>query len=260
MFWRKKKKRAKRKAGGSQNDPDNRRRHYRRALSKKHGLGVQVRNTGALSVNGDLIDISAGGAAAVFRSGSDPLLPAGSATMLVFTTLGRQGEIQVLSKVASTLPVEEGVKYRFEFTDLPGLFAQLDEYYVRFFNRRKFLRVRPALDQRVDVTVDTVNGEVVGKMYDLTRSGVGIELDADKANRLAGAQELVLRFKIRGIPIDFQLKAIAVHITPSRTGFVLGARIVPMEQDPEFEAQCSAIDEYASKRADEIARWDAAGQ
>ena len=41
---------------------------------------------------------------------------------------------------------------------------------------------------------------------------------------------------------------------------MLGARIVPMEQDPEFEAQCSAIDEYASKRADEIARWDAAGQ
>lgn len=248
-FWRKKSK--------NEGPGDELRRFYRRAPGKKHALGVQIRREDATALNGELSDVSAGGAGVFFRKGKDPHFDEGVGTVLIFSSLGRDGQIVAMSRVASVTPMEDGTRYGFEFIDLPGLFSQLDEYYVRFFNRRRSLRVRPGLDQKIDARLSTQVGAIIGRINDFSVDGVGVVLDPGKARILDGVQALEVQFVIPKSRVEIRWLTRAVHMNQVKAGVVLGGEFTPVASS-ELQSQREALSDYATARAAEMARWDSA--
>lgn len=246
-FWKKKDK--------AQGRGDELRRFYRRAPGKKHALSVQIRREQTTSLNGELADVSAGGAGVSFAAAHDPELSPGAGTVLVFSSLGRSGQVFAMSRVVSATPVADGTRYGFEFVDLPGLFQQLDEYYVRFFNRRRLVRVRPGLDQKIEVRLSTQAGSSLGRLQDFSTDGVGIALDTEQASTLPDADALEVQFVIPKSRVEIRWAARAVHLTNAKAGAVLGGEFAP-EPCAELESQRKALADYAEVRAAEMARWD----
>lgn len=248
-FWKKKDK--------SPSRSEELRRFYRRAPGKKHALSVQIRRENTTPLSGELADVSAGGAGVFFKKGQDPKLAEAAGTLLVFSSLGREGQVLATCRVASVAAMEDGTRYGFEFIDLPGLFGQLDDYYVRFFNRRRSMRVRPGLDQKIECRLSTQVGAIIGRLQDFSVDGVGVALDAQQARILSGVEALEVQFVIPKSRVEVRWSTRAVHLTPAKAGVVLGGEFTPVASS-ELAAQRLALSEYAAARAAEMARWDSA--
>lgn len=248
-FWKKKDK--------AQQRREELRRFYRRAPGKKHALSVQIRRESESSMRGELADVSAGGAGVFFAKGKDPKLAEGAGVHLTFSALGRDGQVLATSRVASVTQLENGTRYGFEFMDLPGLFAQLDEYYVRFFNRRRSVRVRPGLDQKIEVRLSTQVGATIGRMHDFSVDGIGVLLAPDKAQILRGVEAFEVQFVIPKSRVEIRWATRAAHQTPAKAGVVLGGDFTPVAH-AELPDQRRALSDFAAARAEEMARWDSA--
>lgn len=249
MFFRRKKK----KDEGPRSEL---RRHYRRAPGKKHALGVKlVRAEGPVA--GELIDLSAGGAGVLFPWDRDPVMEPGEEVELSFTSLVHGGEVKVAAVVASARDEEEpaGRRYGFEFTDHERLFAQLDAYYFKFFNRRRAMRVRPALDKKLRAELSFGPGSMDVAIHDVSPDGFGVLMKPEDAQLLDGVNDMTCTFTLPGAKEATTWQARTVHLTSLAQGTALGAVFLIAEADavgPERQA----LADYCAARAAEIALWD----
>jgi len=248
MLWRRKKK---------EEGTHEMRRFYRRAPGKKHSLVVKLRPERGPAVTGELIDVSAGGAAVSFRSTSDPKLAPGARAVLTFGSLSRSGEIAAQVQVASRSEIEGGARYGFQFTDLEALFAQIDNYFVKFFNRRRSVRVRPALDTKITTQVITPIGTLDAPLTDVSIDGFGVLLDGERAKLVQGIERLELQFTVPKVKVDVRWSARAVHVSTVARGTVLGGEFLPQPK-AELERERATLTEYCSARLAEMAKWDSA--
>lgn len=246
MLWKRKKK---------EESYEEYRRFYRRAPGKKHALGVKLRRQAGGTVAGDLLDVSAGGAAVLFRE--DPRVPDQTPIVLAFNSLARSGEIVADARVASRASMDGGVRYGFEFTDLEALFAQIDLYYVKFFNRRRAVRVRPALDTKVTAQVMTMIGTLEGPLTDVSVDGFGVLFDVERAKALNGVTTFELQFVLPRAKEAIRWSARAIHLTAVPRGIVFGGAFQP-QPTADLERQRGALAQYCASREEEMARWDTA--
>ena len=260
------------------------RRHYRRAPAKKHALGVKLlpgastalagsadadsaggrgEAPGGVPVAGELLDLSAGGAGVFFPAARDPELEVGDSVNLSFTSLVHGGEIRAAARVATSVEEEEprrGRRYGFEFTDCEALFAQLDAYYFNFFNRRRAMRVRPALDKKLPAEI-SYHDETFGDQsvpiifHDISPDGFGAILSADKAPTLDGVTRLEVQLQLPGQEEPMGWKALLIHRSLRGRSLVVGA-VFLMDESEAVGPERQALADYCARREAEIALWD----
>lgn len=258
MFFRRKKKDQPQRGEAAPPTPGEARKRYRRSPGKNHALGVSLRLPGAEPISGSIVDLSAGGAAVLFRHDRDPELAVGRTGQLVFSSLLHGGEIVVDCAVASVRgSPDTGRRYGFRFSGVEELFAQLDSYYFNFFNRRRRVRVRPALDTRLPVTLRLASGSFEAPASDLSVHGLGFMVNRSKADELSAAKGVDIEFKIPKTQEAVAVRARVVHVTELTRGVLAGLEFDPADATA-FEDQRQRLDAYARAREEDMARWDSA--
>ena len=150
---------------------DDRRDSYRREVRPDHHLNVSVRWGAAAGVPGTLEDLSSGGAAVRLRPGVAGPEP-GESVVLTFHSARARRQFEIGALTASLRGEEEaGTLYGFQFVDTEGIFAELDPYLLRFFNRRGATRHRPPLDLRVPAELHAGDVRLTVTLNDISQTG-----------------------------------------------------------------------------------------
>jgi len=245
MFFRRKKKKA-----------EELREHYRRSPGKKHGLGLTVQIAGSQPLTVELDNLSAGGAGVRFP-GEDPRLEIGTVVTMNFISLGPGKQVTVPAEVVGVRGSEaEGRLYGFRFTDVPGLFAQLDTHFQRFFNR-KALRVLPSLGKKLRMKAMVAHEEVDLVLNDLSWMGVGFLLEPGTAEKFLEVEDFDVEIVLSKAEPAIQSSVRLVHKTLTGAKVLFGGYFV-MADGKAAETQRQQLQKYTRAREEEMARWDSA--
>ncbi|HVS17381.1 MAG TPA: PilZ domain-containing protein [Planctomycetota bacterium] len=234
----------------------NRRRTYRKRQCKAYALSVVLlRANGPLS--GQFIDLSMGGVGAAFPVDRDPELAHGDVVELVVQSLSH-GKVQTPARVVYNREVEgRRVRYGFEFVNAGNLYAQLDTFYARLFNRRSSMRVRPSLDRKVSLKLTTSGGRYEATIAEISSTGVGLVLAAEAGSQFEVGQRVGVEFQLPGTREPFRGHAtlVSLRTTPERT--VLGLAF-DLDEPNGLAEKARALDAFISARAVEMERWESA--
>jgi len=230
------------------------RQHYRRALAKHHAMGVVLVRPGNNPIHGEIHDLSAGGAAVRFAAGSEPLIDEGDPVLLRFSSLVRGSVVEAQATNVRTWEESGYVCFGFAFTEPASVFDQLDSYFLKFFNRRRFVRVRPALGTRLRMWIEAGDHELEVEVHDISRSGVGFVVDQQTADFLGAVGTLSVGFKIPQTNYEFKSSAETRFTAPFSKGVRVGIELV--DPDATMKKELHALYEYLAEREEDIARWE----
>jgi c-di-GMP-binding flagellar brake protein YcgR len=250
MFFQKKKPKSapKEKADG--------RAHYRKRAMKAQRLEATLRVEKWDPLPVELVDLTIRGAGVRVPFASDRNLKIGDVIEIAIGSMMRT-EVVTPAKVVNVRPAGEShVRYGLEFVNLGNLYSQLDSFYCRHFNRRRAMRVIPALGRKLPATLIWHGGELRTSVYDLSERGIGLALTRDSAVRVAEFQRFEVRFKLPGTDLELHLAIHAKQRTQLNQHALLGAEFV-FEGPRGVKAHVPALREFVERRAAEMAQWEA---
>ena len=231
------------------------RRFYRRKQGKKHALSVKIKTPSGVPLAGDLIDVSAGGVAVAFSKNLDPRLESEEEIAVTFSDLAHGGSVVAQSRVLRLSRGNDGPVYHMEFTATRELFAQLDGFYMKFFNRRRLNRALPALDTRIAGELQFGMGAMPIKINDITLDGFGVRLTEADGSMLNEIENLVAAFTLPGSATPIVWNARTVHLSPLVHGVGYGATFAP-DESIEFEEERQVLQTFIEARLADMSRWD----
>lgn len=233
-----------------------RRQQYRRTGVKSQALSVGLRRPQGPPIPGQLIDVSAGGAAVAFP-GENPALQEGKSVGLVFNSLLHGGQVVVDAQLVTVSQSGPSQRYSFQFHDPGSLFRQLDDYFFKYFNRRRVIRVRPALDSGISVKVFFGMGAMTVQLSDVTLDGIGLLMSAADGSMFTDVTDLRAEFTLPKSSVSIAWMAKTVHVTGVKRGVLLGGAF-KLQPSPELEVQRQTLAKYSEARVADMARWDTA--
>jgi len=255
MFFRRKKKK---EAAEAEARPEELRERYRRVPGKNHALSVQLNRPSGDPVQGEVIDVSAGGAAILFLQDRDPNLTPEQVVVLAFSSLVHGGEILVHARVVRIHPfADSGRRYGFEFVGVDALFEQLDTFYFNFFNRRRVVRVRPALDTKLKVHMSWDDAAFDSLANDISVRGVGVLVSNADSKKLIGTNEVIVTISLPKSQLEIECPARIAHRTDMGKEKLVGISFTTVDA-PEFKPIHEELRSYVEKREKDMARWDSA--
>ena len=231
-----------------------RRQQYRKRQSKSCALTI-VLQTPAGPVHGDFLDLSVQGAGARFPLEHDPCLQPGAVVELSITSL-RHGEVRTPARVVyGQQDGERHLRYGFAFISLGDLYAQLDAFYSRLFNRRRSQRVRPALDRKIGFELAWRQQTLSAPVHEISATGVGLVLPQEEAFRLDGIDELAVRFRLPDVRDALAGRAWIRNRARSGARTFLGLEF-DLAPGSGLARHEPALRSYVERRAAEIERWE----
>lgn len=232
----------------------NRRKAYRKRQCKAYALSVLVSGAKG-TLPGQFLDLCMGGVAAAFPRDKDPQWKEGDVVEVVVQSLSH-GKVRSPARVVYSRPAQERlVRYGFEFINAGDLYAQLDTFYERLFNRRSSMRVRPSLDRKVKLTLSWSGQRSESTIAEISTTGVGLWVDPALAASLAQVEQVGVEFKLPGTNQPFRGHARIVNrkLSPERT--LLGLAF-DLEQAQGLRQQSAALETFIDARAAEMERWE----
>jgi c-di-GMP-binding flagellar brake protein YcgR len=218
MFFRKKKTDAhpESSASSASSDPRERREHYRVRPRRAQAIRVSLERESGTSLRGECVEISIGGTWVEFEGAQDTKLEQGEQCSLGLHADAHPDVVRATSRVVNVLRLEDGrIRVGFQFLNRIELYAQLDEFYARCFNRRRHVRVAPGYDVRIPVEISWGTGSLAATAHDLSECGMGVVIPLDKAKGLAKVDEMDLKFRLPKERADVVCRA----LIRSRTKF-----------------------------------------
>jgi hypothetical protein len=240
--------------------PADQREHYRRTAGQKPTLGVKVVLQTGEVLPGELLDVSAGGAAVRFNTDLTAALKVGSSCELRFTSLTK-GNIKVQAVVRSCPRADAPNRFGFQIPDQADLFRQLDESFYKYFNRRRWARAQPALDRHViaEVAIGETSTEL--DVFDLSREGVSFMVPADVAESIQADTSLQVTIPVPRVDIAVTFYGLVRHRTATTQGLRVGCTLEPAEgksgKKPS-KKDLAALQEFIAKRVEEMERYNSA--
>lgn len=240
--------------------PADLREHYRRTAGQKASLGVKlVLNTGEV-LPGELIDVSAGGAAVRFHTDLTAVLKVDTRCELRFTSLSK-GNIKVQAVVRSGPREDAPNRFGFQILDQGDLFRQLDESFYKYFNRRRWVRAQPALDRRVAAEVAIGQTAIGIDVFDLSREGVSFVVPVDVAERIQSDTSLEVTIQVPRVGNEVTFYGLVRHRTATTQGLRVGCTLEPADgrgSKKPSKKDLAALDEFIAKRVEEMERYNSA--
>lgn len=232
----------------------NRRAAYRKRQCKAYALSVLATGPRG-SVPGQFLDLSMGGVGAAFARAKDPQWKVGEVVELVIQSLSH-GKVQSPARVIYAKPVEDGrVRYGFAFLDSGDLYAQLDTFYSRLFNRRSSMRVRPSLDRKIKLTLSWPGGLAESTISEISATGVGLWVDEAAAQRLAEVERVGVEFRLPDMREGFRGHARIVNRTSAPGRTLLGLAF-DLDEPEGLLQHAQALEAFIDARAAEMERWE----
>jgi hypothetical protein len=240
--------------------PADQREHYRRAPGKKATLGVRLVLPTGETVPGELLDVSAGGAAVRFDMELVSALPLETTCELRFTSLTK-GQIKIQATVRGVPRAGAPNRFGFQFVDQGELFRQLDDSFYKYFNRRCWARAQPALDRRVTAKVVLGESALDIDVYDVSREGVSFVLPAEVAETIVPDTSLEVTIPVPRADAAVTFYGLVRHKTSTTQGWRIGCALQPADAKSarrNSKKDLAALDEFIAKRVEEMERYNAA--
>ena len=235
------------------------RKYYRKAPGRKHALSahVQMPQSGEV-IAAEVLDVSAGGASLQMETSMVGELTVGVTANLAFSSLRMRGELPLQAHVVSVMESKDGrSRFGFAITDPDELFTRIEPYYLRFFNRRRLLRVLPELGRSMKADVRTPDGGGFRlDIQDVTEEGIGFVLREDEVQWMAGGEVFDIEFKIPGANVVWNGTADRIHVSELKDSVRGG--LVFREPDSKTGAAQGALEVWLNTRRVAMAKWDTA--
>lgn len=232
----------------------NRRAAYRKIQCKAYALSVLVTGPRG-AVPGQFLDLSMGGVGAAFARQVDPKWKVGDVVELVVQSLSH-GKVQSPARVVYSRSIDDRrVRYGFAFLDTGNLYAKLDTFYSRLFNRRSSMRVRPSLDRKVKLTLSWPGGLAESSISEISATGVGLLVDEAAARRLADVERVGIEFRLPGMREGFRGHARIVKCTSGAGRTLLGLAF-DLDEAEGLSQNAVALEAFIDARAAEMERWE----
>lgn len=232
----------------------NRRSHYRKRLAGPLRLEVRLHVPGWDPLPVELLDLSAGGAGIRMSLSQERHSQPGDLIELSIGAMMRD-EITTRARIATVKPDGPShVRYGLQFLSPPELSAQLDGLYARYFNRRRHVRVRPALDTRIPAVLRLNDDQIQTNLHDISESGLSVVVGRETAAKLANVEWLDVSFHLPEIASTIELRIGVRHRTNMNDQVRLGFEF-DMTSLPAGSPQIQAVRSYVAARETELAKW-----
>lgn len=218
------------------------RRHYRVPQSAGAPLQATIPFTDGSTRTGACLDVAFGGAGVHFTLEQDPDLERGDEVVVIFQVDGQPGTLRAVARVLFRVHMgPAGVRYAFGFPRVQEMAERVNGWWGRWFNRRKHRRFSPAGALTMPVQLRWAQGQIDGRVADISLGGMSMEYDRAAAQDFASAQALSVSISM---PEEQKVIRFAVQV---RTTFV-GTRTTRLglqfEKDKAYE-----------RAAPELRRW-----
>lgn len=257
MFFRKKKTESR----SDSTDPaaefgrGNERKQYRVRPRETQRIHATLERGSAPPIRGDCIDLSIGGAWVEFDADQDPRLHPGAVCTVQIRAESRTDGVRATCKVVTAQALDnERVRVGFQFTDRIELYAQLDEFYARRFNRRRHVRVPSDYNVRIPVQIAWHAGTLSATAQDISEGGLGAVLPSPKAKALARVKEVELAFRLPKERAEIVCRATIRSRTDFANTCLLGLEFVP---EGGIQAHLPAVRRCVETRLAAFEAWNA---
>lgn len=231
-----------------------RRRQYRIPQSKKHPLSATLK-LGTDVFQADFIDVSVHGVGMRVASGRAEKMAVGDVIEITIMSL-THGKVTTPGKLIHREADGSHARLGFEFVNIGDLYAQLDAFYSRIFNRRRAVRVRPALDRKLTVALRWASREIKANVTNMSETGLGIALPTETAVQLEGVDNVEIAFKLPGAAEPLVGRAF-VRNKNAVSGQVVYGLMFDFDRASTLATRRAEIGVYVEKRAEEISKWEA---
>ena len=235
-------------------EPDNRRGPYRVLPHEVGQLSVQLSGQAMAPVVGQLVDLSIHGVGVRLPGGRSSDLIGGD---VYDVRIGSKihPDIATPVQLRSAVEEEESWRYGFEFIDIGDLYGQLDDFFVRYFNRRTNKRMRLLGSERIPLEMSWDGGSRTVQVADISGSGVGFALSAQDLPALEEGDWVAVSLRLPGVEQPLSGYATLARLTLLADRFVLGLAFDL--DDPEgFGATRHLLEGFVDERARLRAAWN----
>jgi hypothetical protein len=233
-------------------DASDRRTHYRATRGRLDKIGATVFLPSGEPVRCEFCDASTRGASVRVLL-EHAYMGVGDAVELEVTAPDQHSVRTPARIVSSRQDGDRHIRYGFEFINLGNLYAQLDEFYARWFNRRRDHRGPAELDARTPVRLSWSGHFLQVSINELSRGGLGLALTPEQAVLLERIDEVELAFQLPGCEA-MSGTAHVRHRTPLESRVLVGLEF-ELDSPLGFSRHCAALAEYLEERDRKRATW-----
>jgi c-di-GMP-binding flagellar brake protein YcgR len=231
------------------------RAQYRKRNSKSQTLEAHLLAPGWESLRVELIDLSVRGSCIRIPFAKDRNLKVDDLVELSIGSMMRN-EVKTTARVANIAREgETHIRYGLQFLNVENLYAQLDAFYARHFNRRRHVRVLPSLDRKVQVKLHWCGEEVSGHVFDISESGIGVTLTKDSSARIAEVQKLELALKLPGVEGVLGGSATVRSRTPMSQHTLVSLEF-DLDAADGFGQNAATLAKFVERRVAEMTKWE----
>ena len=192
---------------------------------------------------GEPISVDGSGAAASFPLDRSPALCLAHAVRLRFTCANERGSVVLAARTRQRREHDGRREYHFLFVDRQAVEKQLLPWLRPLLDRRGVVRVRPPAARSVEVRLDApgLRRPVLGSLFDLSESGLAVQIACDCEEALAEVDRVRARFVLPGHPpAEVEVASRIVLRRLAGTRVQLGLAFLP-EPSAHFQRHEQAI-------------------
>lgn len=130
-----------------------------------------------------------------------------------------------------------------QFINTGNLYAQLDDAMGRYFNRRKLGRVHPDENQTIDVHIKVGSDNILARIYDISREGLGVAVPYVQAIDLVPDMEIEIKFRLPNMK-----KSISGTVSIQQRRVIGEYGFVGMILNEQFDPYRAKIEEFIEDR------------
>jgi hypothetical protein len=229
-----------------------------RTLPREAGqLSVVLSGPEVASIGAELVDISAHGIGVRIPGRRRVELIGGD---LYHVTIGSLAHPDIVTPVQlrSTIEDRASWRYGFEFIDLGGLYDQLDDFFVRYLNRRHDERMRLVGKDRIPLVMEWPGGRRAVQVFDVSRTGMSFGLLPQDLPALEEGARVSVRFRLPGRAAEHVGEAELARMTLLAERFVLGLAF-DFDHPEGLALRREELDAYIDERLRLRDAWNSLG-
>jgi c-di-GMP-binding flagellar brake protein YcgR len=201
----------------------------------------------------DIVDISMGGAAMVFKADECPDFPRNENVKLILIMTHTRKTVEIEATVTDSRTSKGTKLYHFQFVDPQILDQELDPSLLDYFNRRNAFRVNCVVTPPLEVTLKRDGVLDQGWIIDISKTGMGFGVKPKVAEKLGSPVRLTLTFKLPGAQMPVKLEGKVAHRTPHTKVVRYGIEFNWKETEGSQQHE-TAINSYILRRQQELVR------
>lgn len=234
------------------NEHTQERRHlYRMTLGNEDRVEVSILTDSGDTLVGEVVDISAQGAALHVSRSRAPVLSLGESVSFPFTPRSQDDPVALKATVRSRNLMGKHWRYGFEFQLKSTVAMRFAEEFYGLFNRRHAFRVKPLPEEPVSVNLadldESVSPMATARLHDVSATGLSVLVASDNDPSLA--EDKVLQTTLRPPTSTRWLKLTGRirHRTRRGSNLLYGVQFDP-EHTEQFERDHEMLVDYIIHR------------